>query len=323
MITIPVRVCGDHWVNPEEVSDLLNQTAGKDEVILDMSAEGPALEVFGITDLINQYCSKYCIDADKIFIANWSNAAEPVPYTVTNVHLRSHFFGRSQHYWLEQIVAPTHQHVFGFFIGRRTVPRLVAMHYLYHEYGSSTLLSCLSTLNSLPWKYAYYGVNLDLIEDWVEPDSLKSFCKWWESDPINSLDGHSLSDQYHPDMNTNSDILQFYSLFDIELVSESYTRGKTFFPTEKTVRPIMAAKPMLVYGPSEFLAKFRNYGFETYQSLWDESYDQYEGTDRWHAIKQVIDCIMSMPDSQRLAMLQQAEQIAIRNRLRLKKMINI
>jgi hypothetical protein len=32
---------------------------------------------------------------------------------------------------------------------------------------------------------------------------------------------------------------------------------------------------------------------------------------------------MSMPDSQRLAMLQQAEQIAIRNRLHLKKMIDI
>ena len=323
MITIPVRVCGDHWVNPEEVSDLLTQIAGKDSIVFDLQAEGPSLEVLGITDMINQYCKKYCIDTNKISISCWSNAAEPVPYTAKNLHLRSHFFDRSQTYWSNKVEPSSHDYVFGFFIGRRTIPRLVAMHYLYHKYRNSALLSCLSTVNSLSWQHPDYGVNLDCIHDWIEPDSIKSFCQWWESDPISSLDSHDLRDQYYPEMNTNFDILQFYSKFDIELVSESYTRGNTFFPTEKTVRPIMAAKPMLVYGPKKFLTRLRDLGFETYHSIWDESYDHTEGIDRWYAIKHLIDFIMAMSDSDRLAILQQANQIAIRNRLHLAKMINI
>ena len=323
MITIPVRVCGDHWVNPEEVSSLLAQIAGKDHVVLDLHSEAPSLASLGITDVIDSYCREYCVSPADIHVNHWSNPAEPVPYTRMNLHLKSHLFERSRTYWSNTVEISSHDYVFGFFIGRRTVPRLVAMHYLYHKYRNSALLSCLSTVNSLPWGHPSYGINLDLIHDWIEPDSIKSFRKWWESNPISSLDGHAMSDCYHPEMNTNSDILQFYSKFDIELVSESYTRGNTFFPTEKTVRPIMASKPMVVYGPKKFLTRLRDLGFETYHSVWDESYDHAEGIDRWNAIKHLIDFIMAMSDSDRLAILQQANQIAIRNRLHLAKMINI
>jgi hypothetical protein len=323
MITIPVRVCGDHWINSQEVGYLLNQIAGKDTIELDFQAEGPGLAVLGILQIINQYCNNYRVDTKSIFINNWSNAAEPVPYTVANLHLRSHFFDRSQNYWLEQVVPSTHEHVLGFFIGRRTIPRLMAMHYLYHAYKNSSLLSCLSTVNALPWQQPPTGMNLDLIQHWVSADSEKSFCQWCESDPVSSLDGHSIRDQYQQGINTNWDILQFYSKFDIELVSESYTRGDTFFPTEKTVRPIMAAKPMLVYGPKKFLLRLRQLGFETYHSLWDESYDQLEGPDRWHAIKHIIDSIMSWTHCRRLDLLQQADQIAMKNRQHLAAMIGL
>lgn len=323
MITIPVRVCGDHWVNSQEVDYLLDKNAGKDTVIFDLHAEGPGLEVLGISQTIDQYCNKYGVDAKNIFVNNWSNAAETVPYTVANFHLRSHFFDRSRHYWLEKVVPSTHEYILGFFIGRRTVPRLVAMHYLYHTYKHDSLLSCLSTVNALPWQQTPSGINLDLIQHWIGADSEKSFCQWCESDSVSSLDGHSIRDQYQANTNTNLDILQFYSKFDIELVSESYTRGATFFPTEKTVRPIMAAKPILVYGPKKFMLRLRQLGFETYHSIWDESYDLLEGPDRWHAIKHIIDSIMSLSHYYRLDLLQQADHIALKNRQHLAQMINI
>jgi len=323
MITIPVRVCGDHWVNSHEVDHLLNQNAGKDTVIFDLHAEGPGLAALGISQTIDQYCNKYGVDSKNIFVNNWSNAAETVPYTVANLHLRSHFFDRSRYYWLEQVVPSTHEHVLGFFIGRRTVPRLVAMHYLYHTHKHDSLLSCLSTVNALPWQQPPSGVNLDLIQHWVSADSELTFRRWCESAPISSLDGHSIRDQYQLNANTNSDILQFYSKFDIELVSESYTRGDTFFPTEKTVRPIMAAKPILIYGPKKFLSRLRQLGFETYHSIWDESYDLFEGPNRWHAIKHIIDSIMSWSDCRRLDLLQQADQIATKNRQHLAQMIKV
>jgi hypothetical protein len=197
------------------------------------------------------------------------------------------------------------------------------MYYLYHAYKHSSLLSCLSTVNVLPWQQPPVGVDLDLIQYWIESDFEKLFCQWCESNPVSSLDFHSIRDQYQPGINTNLDILQFYSKFDIELVSESYTRGDTFFPTEKTVRPIMAAKPVLIYGPRNFLLRLRQLGFETYHSVWDESYDQLEGPDRWHAIKHIIDSVMSSTPSSRQDLLQRAGQIAMKNRLHLAKMIGI
>ena len=94
MITIPVRVCGDHWVNPEEVSSLLAQIAGKDHVVLDLHSEAPSLASLGITDVIDSYCREYCVSPADIHVNHWSNPAEPVPYTRMNLHLKSHLFER-------------------------------------------------------------------------------------------------------------------------------------------------------------------------------------------------------------------------------------
>ena len=104
-------------------------------------------------------------------------------------------------------------------------------------------------------------------------------------------------------------------------MAESYTRGITFFPTEKTVRPLMAAKPFLVYGPKNYLENLHKLGFKTYQSLWDESYDCYEGPARWNAMKLVINSIMTLYSEDRLSILQQAQKIAEYNRKHLASII--
>ena len=105
---------------------------------------------------------------------------------------------------------------------------------------------------------------------------------------ITSIDSHHVRDQYRPDCNTNLDLLQHYHKFDIEIVCESYTRGQTFFVTEKTIRPLCAGRPVLLYGPRHFLKNLRNLGFQTWGSVWDESYDNLEGPERWKAMQAVI-----------------------------------
>lgn len=323
MITIPVRVCGDHWVNPSEVQEKLTEVAGKVNVVLDLQAEGPSLAALGITKVIDNYCCEYSVDPADIFVNHWSNAAEPVPYTVMNLHLASHFFPYSQRYWLKKIPENTHQHVFGFFIGRRTIPRAVMMYHLYHCYNSRILFSCLQNKHDTPWHNTSNGIDLEHLNDWLAPDKYKHFCTWWDLDPIESLDNHLLNDQFNDNCNTNRDILNFYNQFDIELVAESYTRGQTFFPTEKTVRPIAAAKPFIVYGPIKFLNQMRKLGFETYHSVWDESYDLLEGPARWAAVNLLIDNIMNMLPNEYNELIKKAQVIADRNRLHLANMIGI
>ena len=323
MITIPIRVCGDYWINPDEVNLQLELAAGKNPIVLDLQAEGPGLGCLGITDMIDAYCRKYQVNPATVSVDHWSNNAEPVPYTVINLHLRSHFFSYSQKYWLDTIPKLTHKHVFGYFIGRKAIPRAVIMYQLYHTYRSQILFSCLKHKMDTPWLNPGPGVHLEYLENWLPVQEHVNFCAWWDTNPIPSLDHHWLNDQYDAEYNTNKDLLKFYDQFDIEIVAESYTRGLTFFPTEKTVRPIMMAKPILVYGPSDYLANLRNLGFETYGHLWDESYDKLEGVDRWKSMKQVIDSIICLTATEYLDLIHQTQITAIRNRDHLAKIIKL
>ena len=239
MITIPIRVCGDYWFNPEEVRSQLDAIAGQDQITLDLQFEGPCLEVLGISSMINNYCNKYQINHSDIQIQRWDNTVEPTEYTVVDPPKISHFFDVSRRYdWDDTLPKDTHEHLFGFFIGRRTLPRAVIMHRLFHKWGSKNLLSCLDTKEITPWLIKNAGINIDNIDQWVPADKQQQFNDWWKTVSIPSIDQHHFDDQYSQDHNTNRDLLEHYYKFDIEIVAESYTRGSSFFPTEKTVRPL-------------------------------------------------------------------------------------
>jgi hypothetical protein len=88
--------------------------------------------------------------------------------------------------------------------------------------------------------------------------------------------------------------------------------GITFFPTEKIFRPITGRRPFVVFGPIHFLNNLRGLGFRTYGECWDESYDQYQGQERWHRMQHVIDNIILNGYNVGLA-----KEIADHNRLHL------
>lgn len=322
MITIPVRVCGDHWINPEEVRSQLDAIAGRDQITLDLQFEGPCFEMLGISSTIDNYCNQYQVDPRSIHIERWDNPVEPIDYTVIDPPKISHFFSVSRRYdWPEDTKENTHQHLFGFFIGRRTIPRATIMYDLFHAWGSQNLLSCLYTKELTPWLSNNTGISLDHLDQWIPQDKKQQFVDWWKTDPISSVDQHYFDDQYKKDHNTNQDLLEHYDKFDIEIVAESYTRGNCFFPTEKTVRPLVAAKPMLVYGPTNYLENLKVLGFKTYSSLWNESYDRLEGPERWQSMRSVIDTVMRLYSEDRTSIVAQATEIAQYNQQHLAQLI--
>jgi hypothetical protein len=148
----------------------------------------------------------------------------------------------------------------------------------------------MMTASNLP---AAVGVDLEHLQEW----SLGTDFEQWMQDPgVTSLDGHRVRDQYLPEHNTNLSLLQHYHRFDIEIVCEAYSRGPCFFPTEKTVRPLLFHKPIMVYGPRHFLRNLRLQGFRTWHSMWDESYDELEGLPRWWAMLEQIDTLATLED---------------------------
>jgi hypothetical protein len=277
MKEIFVNVCGDHWANPQQVQDQLIGTDPTELVYLDINTEGPCLSTLGIIDTVKQCCAQTGRDLKSIVIDNWHNTIEDIEFQRRHRPRISHFFWMSNSYRHTQQQASTHQYLVSLFVGRATLSRAVMLYDVNKMFGDQALLSLMSghgfKLDQDP------GLDFDF-------DQTTKFKTWWTNSKVVSLDNHAVQDQYNSLHNTNQDLLKFYHLFDIEIVAETYTRGATFFPTEKTVRPISQGKALLVYGPRGYLAQLQKLGFQTWHTLWDESYDQLQGAERWDAMKQ-------------------------------------
>ena len=286
MTTIPVQICGDHWLNPQQVHELLKQS--HDMVIMDMGSEGASMTTLGIADMIDRYYRP-----DQVWVQHWPNTVDPVEYHRCERHFYSHFFWMAHRYWHHEPRPNTHEHRFGLFLGRRTLPRLRVLYDMMTVHTAHTLFSMMPA-SQLP---SAVGVDLERIEEW----SLGSDYEQWMQVPgIASLDGHQVRDQYLPECNTNLSLLNHYHRFDIEIVCEAYCRGPCFFPTEKTVRPLLFHKPIMIYGPRHFLHNLRSQGFRTWNDQWDESYDDLEGLPRWQAMREQIDLLAAHTDFSQL-----------------------
>jgi hypothetical protein len=77
----------------------------------------------------------------------------------------------------------------------------------------------------------------------------------------------------------------------VDLVVESHVAGNTFFPTEKTTRPMCLKKPFIIFGSANYLEYLRQMGFRTFSDFWSEDYDGYEGKERYFRICALIDDI--------------------------------
>jgi hypothetical protein len=291
MLTIPIALFGDYWTNPQEVEDQIRSASLSESVYLDFKAEGVSVTAAGIVDRLLAICAETGRSTGTIKLINNPNVLEHTPFENINSTkhqqhfqpFRSHFLSGDllRDYWRDAPGVNSDARLFGLFIGRRTVARDMILRDCLKQ--SEKFL--FSMMRSVMGVQTY---DQQEVSQWIPTDGINDFLQWRQEIKMPSLDGKSITDQYRrfvAQPETNKTILAFYPQFRIEIVPETYTRGDTFFPTEKTARPIMAEKPVLVYGPRNFLARLRDlYGFRTYGDCWDESYDDLEGPDRWRAM---------------------------------------
>lgn len=75
--------------------------------------------------------------------------------------------------------------------------------------------------------------------------------------------------------------------------------------TEKIFKPIVARQPFVLLGCPDNLAYLKRYGFKTFDSWWDESYDQIQDPiTRIQAVVKIIKELCSMPNEDLESMLQ-------------------
>jgi hypothetical protein len=265
-VTINLIFCGDEWCNHDDVITQLGNVDINESVIIHTQHEGVSLKSSGVIEALDRWIS----DTNRLpstVTVDTPNQYEKINYTFNNVlSTWPHFFKPSRlNYYQEISQIDTSKKLFGIFLGRYNKMRNTIANDLVNNYQQHFLISIMK------------ADRLDAIS-------------WWDSkiESIGSLDNMGVEDQYNGCHNTNQSLLDFYNDFQVEVAVETVTHGEAFFPTEKTIRPIMGSKPFITYATIDFLKNIKELGFRTFEELWSEDYDQFEGIERWGRIKLVI-----------------------------------
>jgi hypothetical protein len=213
------------------------------------------------------------------------------------------------------------------FVGRKTTARMLGLWHMTHMPDTKddcivSLMQEIAPAHMPAWLRSER--QYDYIERWKQPDivpDLDAVLDWMKQPPVVSIDGAYVGDQYIKNVvgeNRNAtlvdSVLSFRNQYLFEITFETMTEGYTFTPSEKTVRTVVAEKPQFVYAAPGFLKGMQNLGFQTFNTLWDESYDQLAGPARFSAMFQTVQRIAKLHANQKLELYQKSRAICRHNR---------
>ena len=109
------------------------------------------------------------------------------------------------------------------------------------------------------------------------------------------------------------------SLFDesaeslLYLVTETVATGRRYHLTEKTFKPIALGMPFVIVGTRGSLEYLRSYGFRTFDSIWDESYDLAEDDVRIERIASLLRSLDELPAAAKQELFESAHEVIEHN----------
>ena len=273
------------WNTVDVVSALTNAAVTDQCIIMDMLAEGPDFCELNIADFILQLPHLYNYDLSKITVLT-ANIKQPVMKDINfKKKFPYHWIKSTQQRCKSANIQKTLDRIFGIFIGRSNQHRLELSSYLFNNYNLKTNQTFHYSSDS-----DYHKNNLGL-ENLINAniDNLLPASNFILNCPItrNETVTYPISDQY-------CNLLSEYNNFFVEVVCETFFSGETFFPTEKTWRPIALGTPFIIQGPSWFLKELKILGFETFSNWWDEGYAEDPADHQVTEIKKVIDYLAEL-----------------------------
>lgn len=159
---------------------------------------------------------------------------------------------------------------------------------------------CQTTCNFLdPESHEHYS-NHNFKNPWYRPKNvLENFLRSNDADSTSSADF----------------VTQDYNSTEIEVVLETLFDDDRLHLTEKSLRPIACGQPFILAGTMGSLEYLRGYGFRTFDSVWDESYDLIQDpTERLKCIVNLMKQIANWDQSTRQYKLSCAQEISNYNR---------
>jgi len=97
------------------------------------------------------------------------------------------------------------------------------------------------------------------------------------------------------------------------LVTETVASGRRLHLTEKTFKPIALGMPFIIVGTQGSLKYLREYGFQTFNGIWDESYDDAEDDVRTQHIASLLRSLDELPNSAKQDLFEQCVPVIEHN----------
>ena len=265
------------WNQSEFIQFLIDNQGNSIEI--NTRSEGVCLTAAGIYKLLEQFGY-----TDVKIIT--TNLLEKHDKFSVNLYDPFKFF-EVQHTNYTHLHTWNQQKLFGCLYNRPLWHRIGLASVLQHDYEDETLINMRSSIDDID------DCNLFEIHQLFKnhQPSFAKFSKVSTTWPLRleNIDGYTVGNNTtgHTDQ-----LAHFYTNFLIDIVAETWTSGDTFFPTEKTIRPMLLKKPMILMASKDYMCYLRQMGFQTWQTpestFWTEDYDGYEGRERYIRILALI-----------------------------------
>ena len=286
-----------------------------DPIIINLISEGPCLRSCNFYTMLDSIVETFKIDK-KRFIIQTSNVEEF--HNEYNIEITNNIWGEHCKKIQNNVdLKKLFSYTTGCFVGKPTWNRLVLLGWLDKFYSKQTLLSCHYDNVSDGQKSA-----LQLNEIMHNcPDEIDAAIDFLKTCP-RKITTEEMEYKQKVDINYIISMISAlskssYHMIFSELVCETYYSGLTFFPTEKTFRPIMQLTPTITFGPRGFLSNMQRCGFKTFSNYWDESYDDLQDYERIQAIQSVLKKLFLLDHKELTDMYADMLPILIHNKNRL------
>ena len=283
MINIP-HTDSNIWNAEYKTIEIISELQRTNTAIINIDNEGSDLEKLGLYRLLDNICSTFNINRSTITIQTRNQLESHCEYVIKKYPPL--YIMEGQKFLKENPTVPKNlNNYFGIFIGRSSWQRLILASHLYNSYKDKLSITYHYD-NKLDYHRAHMGLNELAVK--ISPGNAVELT----SQLLNNLPiKNDVVDQYPILSPAHFAIGKIYHEFFAEVVCETFCEGTTFYPTEKTWRPIMFLTPFMIQGPVNYLANLRQLGFKTFSNYWDESYDEDGGMDGIQCIQRNIDML--------------------------------
>ena len=269
------------------VVDMIKEYQETGELVISTNNEGICLEYCKFYSLLDYVCEKFSIDKSKVTIITSNSLEKHDQYKIDTAN-NFHWFSQTKESIPNDYIPSKEKllkHV-GCFVGKLNWNRAIILSWLAKNFADQCLLTC-HYKNEDSQKLQSELTDLNFYNS-SELSNVIEFLKYCPIEIDESFDEFTIGPPKH------LTILKQYKNIFLDLVVETYIMGNTFFPTEKTLRPIIAKTPFIILGPKNYLANLKELGYKTFSKWWNESYDHYEGVQRIEEIKKIVGTILAM-----------------------------